>query len=489
MKKTRTLIFAAFLSCSLVLAGCNNTPVPEKKFTITFLDEDLTELSVIKVKKGEMPVYDKEEPTKESTAQYVYTFAGWTPEIVVATEDATYTATYQSSDRKYTIKFVNGETELQSEELTYNETPTYKGDTPTKDPEDGYTFVFEGWDQEIVPVTEDKTYTAVFHQVDEHGFCIHCNKVLGSEKIADYSIDGVSLAEDEEPARGFEKVYGKVGISAGANGIDLNIGQYTTVLFSLYHSEQYLYLFGGSEAYATLWKECWYHVLLERDSDFKWKAYYKEAHLDAWKESKLDDGDRSKNNLKDLLKLYNWDADLTKLAVYCSEIYAIDNHEHDADEYGMCKFCGILIDSVVACDRAIKNATLSTTDTAPAGFESVYTITGLSNGNNGSSFAVASYKTLYFSIYHDISYVYLFGGNGDNNTTVWQSEWFNILLIKTNSGWIAYSKRARETTWKTDRTKVDGANDENFSSILRIYNWSGLSSANVKCTEVLGVLA
>ena len=169
---------------------------PDKDaFDITFVDEDgtvlleLTENNGKAVDKGATPEYTDETPTKAATAQYTYTFSGWTPEIVPAKKDATYTATYEATINKYTIKFVNGDgTELQSDEVEYGETPEYSGETPSKDETVDTVYTFAGWDKEIASVTGDATYTAKYTEsirkytitfVDEDG-----KSVLQSGKVA-----------------------------------------------------------------------------------------------------------------------------------------------------------------------------------------------------------------------------------------------------------------------------------------------------------------
>jgi hypothetical protein len=66
-------------------------------YTVTFVNEDGTELQSNVVESGETPVYYGETPEKSPTEEYTYTFVGWTPEITEATEDATYTATYTAT--------------------------------------------------------------------------------------------------------------------------------------------------------------------------------------------------------------------------------------------------------------------------------------------------------------------------------------------------------------------------------------------------------
>ena len=136
------------------------------EYLVKFLDEDGTELQSSNVAYGAMPAYAGEEPTKESTVQYEYSFAGWTPALAEVTGEATYTATYNETVRQYTVKFVNEDgTELQSESLAYGAMPEYKGETPTKESSVSEVFTFAGWDKTIAEVTGEATYTATYSSV------------------------------------------------------------------------------------------------------------------------------------------------------------------------------------------------------------------------------------------------------------------------------------------------------------------------------------
>ena len=59
---------------------------------ITWKQDDGTTIDQTVVEYGQIPTHA--DPTKPATAEYTYTFAGWTPMIVAATENTTYTATY-----------------------------------------------------------------------------------------------------------------------------------------------------------------------------------------------------------------------------------------------------------------------------------------------------------------------------------------------------------------------------------------------------------
>ncbi len=133
------------------------------KYVVRFLNEDGTELQSSELEYGTTPAYTGETPTKDATAQYTYTFAGWDSEIADVTGAKDYTATYTPSTNKYVVRFLNEDgTELQSEELEYGATPAYNGETPTKEATAQYTYTFNGWDSEIAEVTGAKDYTATY---------------------------------------------------------------------------------------------------------------------------------------------------------------------------------------------------------------------------------------------------------------------------------------------------------------------------------------
>ena len=182
MKKFLSVFLAVvlMLSLSLVLA-CNNNTTSSKesssnaeessssstvtvtKYVITFANEDGTVLQQTEVEEGSMPEYTGATPSKQATAQYSYTFAGWDKPLTSASAEVTYTATYSSVVNKYVIKFVNENGDvLQQGELEYGKTPVYTGTTPVKAEDDNYTYTFAGWDKEISAVTGEATYVATF---------------------------------------------------------------------------------------------------------------------------------------------------------------------------------------------------------------------------------------------------------------------------------------------------------------------------------------
>ena len=136
-------------------------------YKIVWKNENGTTLETdARVDRGVMPTYNGATPTKASTAQYSYTFAGWSPTVVTATADKTYTATYTATTRSYNITWKNGDgTTLRTDSLLYGTMPVYDGVTPTKATTPQYSYIFEGWSPGLASVTSNTTYNATFTEV------------------------------------------------------------------------------------------------------------------------------------------------------------------------------------------------------------------------------------------------------------------------------------------------------------------------------------
>ena len=134
------------------------------KYTITFIT---AKGNVVKtVAYGDMPDTTGIDTSKNATAQYIYTFTGWAPQISAVTGDATYTAQYSQTVKQYLIMFVVGDEEY-SKMYDYGATPSladFEGATTDRESTAQYTYTFIGWDIPIVSVTGEAVYTAQYEK-------------------------------------------------------------------------------------------------------------------------------------------------------------------------------------------------------------------------------------------------------------------------------------------------------------------------------------
>ena len=133
-------------------------------YTITWLNDDSTLIETTECGQGAIPTHAP--VTKEATAQYTYTFVGWTPEPVAATEDATYKAVFDSTLNSYQIawQYVGG-TLIDITNVPYGEIPTHEDPTQYSPESWKYTLTFSHWDPTPVAVTGPATYTAIFDTI------------------------------------------------------------------------------------------------------------------------------------------------------------------------------------------------------------------------------------------------------------------------------------------------------------------------------------
>lgn len=119
---------------------------------------------------GSTPSYNSATPTKPATAQYTYTFTGWSPAISTVTGNATYTAQFSSTVNTYTVIWNdwNGTMLETDSNVPYGSTPSYNGNTPTRPSTSQYSYTFSGWSPAIGTVTGNTTYTAQYTELALH---------------------------------------------------------------------------------------------------------------------------------------------------------------------------------------------------------------------------------------------------------------------------------------------------------------------------------
>jgi len=144
------------------------------KYNVTFKDQNGTVLATIPFDYGTKPEYPDRVYQKLS-AQYSMVIKSWTDgentydfdKLPTITGNAEYTANIVQEENSYTVTWKNWDgTVLEKDEnVPYNTTPVYNGETPTKTitwegRTDIYNFKFAGWDKTVSPVSDDVTYTA-----------------------------------------------------------------------------------------------------------------------------------------------------------------------------------------------------------------------------------------------------------------------------------------------------------------------------------------
>lgn len=202
---------------------------------VTFMSEDgSTELYKRPVADGDDCADPVERglidaPTKESTAQYDYSFVGWATSpngawdenaLKAVTEDKTVYAAFASVLRYYTITYYDddGTTVLTAKSFAYGATPSY---TPTKD---GYAFA--GWVPELTSVTGDTSYTASWANVIASGaineYTAWALIIGGVLKISgDGAMDDFHYSDPLPPWNGYKDSIKSVVIEDGVTHIGM----------------------------------------------------------------------------------------------------------------------------------------------------------------------------------------------------------------------------------------------------------------------------
>ncbi|MBO4411170.1 MAG: InlB B-repeat-containing protein [Lachnospiraceae bacterium] len=128
-------------------------------YTVTWLNADDSVIDTEVLEYGVVPTHA--DATRENTAEFTYTFAGWNKTPKAVTRDTTYRATYTAVRNKYTIIWLNEDgSVIDTEELEYGVLPSHED--VEKEATAEYTYTFAGWDTKPVKVTENASYRATF---------------------------------------------------------------------------------------------------------------------------------------------------------------------------------------------------------------------------------------------------------------------------------------------------------------------------------------
>lgn len=133
-----------------------------------------------------------------------YKFTGWKDKdgntyaegqiIETLTEDLTL---YAQWEKTFTVTWLdwNG-TELERDEkVTEGSTPSYDGETPTRAETEDIIYTFTGWDKELVPVTRDIEYKAVYSELHKNVKLIHADGTVGYYETVSAAVNASRAGE------------------------------------------------------------------------------------------------------------------------------------------------------------------------------------------------------------------------------------------------------------------------------------------------------
>ncbi len=129
-----------------------------RSYVITFNNYDGSKIESASFEYGKMPNCTK-TPTRDATAEWAFSHKGWKPALNYVSEDAIYTAIYDSSKVKYKVTFVDGTTVIDEQMVPYGGAAV----APTNVTREGYKFV--GWNASFTEVTEALTVMALFEKL------------------------------------------------------------------------------------------------------------------------------------------------------------------------------------------------------------------------------------------------------------------------------------------------------------------------------------
>ena len=129
-----------------------------RSYTVIFNNSDGSKIESATFEYGKMPSCSK-TPTRAASAEWKYSHKGWKPALDYVTEEAAYTAIYDSVKVEYKVTFMNGVDVIDEQMVPYGDAAV----APTNVTREGYKFV--GWNTSFAKITGNLTVKALFEEL------------------------------------------------------------------------------------------------------------------------------------------------------------------------------------------------------------------------------------------------------------------------------------------------------------------------------------
>ena len=174
-------------------------------YTVRFLNEDGSVISENVYHYGD-DVAVPADPAKAADETYTYTFAGWDKEVTSVKENVDYKAVYESSYIDYTVRFLNEDGSVITEETYHYGDDVAVPADPAKAADETYNYTFAGWGKEVTSVKENTDYTAKYEPsyIDYTVRFLNEDGSVITEAIYHYGDD---VAVPADPAKEADETY------------------------------------------------------------------------------------------------------------------------------------------------------------------------------------------------------------------------------------------------------------------------------------------
>lgn len=177
-----------------------------KEYLISFIDFDDTLLASYKAEYGSAVAVPL-DVTRPSTAEYVYTFKSWIPEVVPVSEAATYKAVYDSVKVKYAVIFLDADNQQIGDTawVEYGSSAV----APKAPVRDG--FEFQGWDHSFDKVVASIEVKALYEKNPESSSEMSSSSSVDEGSSSSSVNEGSSSVDEGSSSSSYEENPGEKG--------------------------------------------------------------------------------------------------------------------------------------------------------------------------------------------------------------------------------------------------------------------------------------